>query len=105
MSGTFYAVSIVALVVYIFSIVFGRIYTGMHSFTDCAFGLFLGTAIWAVFTLCGDALDHWLKTSGWIGTPTLLNMYYLTVKLKKNLSAGNRYPFMSSHGPPSPRTS
>lgn len=72
-SDTAYIAWIVILVVYVFSIVFGRIYTGMHSFTDCAFGLFLGSAIWGVYALCGDALDMWLKTSGWIGMIVLLS--------------------------------
>ncbi|RXW18956.1 hypothetical protein EST38_g6891 [Candolleomyces aberdarensis] len=34
------------LVFYTFSIVFGRIYTGMHSFTDCVMGTILGAGIW-----------------------------------------------------------
>ncbi|KAE9407611.1 hypothetical protein BT96DRAFT_809540 [Gymnopus androsaceus JB14] len=34
------------LFVYAFSIVFGRIYTAMHSFTDCAVGVLLGALIW-----------------------------------------------------------
>ncbi|KAF6753714.1 sphingosine-1-phosphate phosphatase [Ephemerocybe angulata] len=35
-----------ALIFYTFSIVFGRIYTAMHSFTDCVMGAILGTGIW-----------------------------------------------------------
>ncbi|KAJ3556621.1 hypothetical protein NP233_g11939 [Leucocoprinus birnbaumii] len=35
---------------YTFSIVFGRLYTAMHSFTDCAFGVLLGTAIWWAYS-------------------------------------------------------
>lgn len=65
-SGTTYAALVVLLVVYVFSVVYGRIYAGMHSFTDCTFGLVLGTAIWWLFYMCGDALDVWIKTSGWI---------------------------------------
>jgi hypothetical protein len=34
------------LIFYTFSIVFGRIYTGMHSFTDCVMGTILGAGIW-----------------------------------------------------------
>lgn len=55
------------LVFYVFSIVFGRLYTGMHSFVDCAFGALLGAIIWSLYMLCGDVVDQWLKTSGWIG--------------------------------------
>ena len=72
-SGTTYAALVVLLVVYVFSVVYGRIYAGMHSFTDCTFGLVLGGAIWGVFYVCGDALDVWLKTSGWIGAPVVVS--------------------------------
>ncbi|KAG5637587.1 hypothetical protein H0H81_004038 [Sphagnurus paluster] len=48
-----------ALSVYTFSIVFGRIYTAMHSFTDCAVGVALGAGIW------------WGQTS-WAGIPLAL---------------------------------
>ena len=52
-----------------FSIVYGRLYTAMHSFTDCAVGVLLGAAIWVLWLFYGDALDHWVKYSGYIGTP------------------------------------
>ncbi len=66
-SQTAYWISAVVLLFYVFSIVYGRLYTGMHSFTDCAVGVLLGTAIWVLYVLYGDTLDFWLKNSGWIG--------------------------------------
>ena len=66
-STTTYVVSVILLSVYTFSIVFGRLYTGMHSFTDCAFGVFLGAAIWAVYAVWGDMMNAWLRTPGWTG--------------------------------------
>ncbi|OCH86020.1 hypothetical protein OBBRIDRAFT_738818 [Obba rivulosa] len=62
---TYYALSGL-LLFYMFSIVYGRLYTGMHSFTDCAVGVFLGTFIWGVQVLFGKAFDTWVKTSGWL---------------------------------------
>jgi len=62
-STTAYITSIILLVIYCFSIVYGRLYTGMHSFTDCAFGVFLGSAIWGLYALAGDILNEWLRTS------------------------------------------
>lgn len=67
-SPTAYWLSAVVLVFYMFSIVYGRLYTAMHSFTDCATGVVIGVAIWVLFVLYGDALDNWLKNSGWIGS-------------------------------------
>ncbi|KXN85562.1 Dihydrosphingosine 1-phosphate phosphatase YSR3 [Leucoagaricus sp. SymC.cos] len=77
---------------YTFSIVFGRLYTAMHSFTDCAAGVLLGTAICPVYFLIsptganimstytihlgrGLGLDkklrNWTVGGGW-GVPLLL---------------------------------
>ena len=70
-SQTTYIIFSGILLFYVFSIVYGRLYTGMHSFTDCTVGVLIGAGIWGLYVLVGDALDHWLKTAGWIGT------YYL----------------------------
>ncbi|KAK2464640.1 hypothetical protein APHAL10511_003333 [Amanita phalloides] len=49
----------ILLCIYTFSIVYGRLYTAMHSFTDCAAGVFIGAVIW------------WAETS-WTGIPIRL---------------------------------
>jgi hypothetical protein len=38
------------LIIYAFSIVFGRLYTAMHSFTDCLVGVILGAGLWWAHT-------------------------------------------------------
>ncbi|KAF8970350.1 PAP2 superfamily-domain-containing protein [Flammula alnicola] len=48
------------LFIYAFSVVFGRLYTAMHSFTDCLMGIFLGAGIW------------WWHTS-WAGIPVFFH--------------------------------
>lgn len=45
-SPSAYTTSTILLLVYAFSIVFGRIYTAMHSFIDCVAGSCLGAGIW-----------------------------------------------------------
>lgn len=50
LSATFYNGLCSILIIYTFSIVFGRLYTAMHSFTDCLMGILLGTVIWWVHT-------------------------------------------------------
>jgi hypothetical protein len=50
----------IILSIYVFSIVFGRLYTAMHSFTDCAAGATMGAGIWWVY-------------SSWPGIPVLLS--------------------------------
>ena len=55
------------LVVYAFSIVFGRLYCAMHSFTDCAAGVALGSAIWAAQLQWGNAVDGWVTQNTWMG--------------------------------------
>jgi membrane-associated phospholipid phosphatase len=66
-SSTTYWVSCGILVLYAVSIVFGRIYTGMHSFTDCGVGVALGAAIWAVYMITSNTIERWLESGSWIG--------------------------------------
>ncbi|KAI0917490.1 hypothetical protein AcV5_007972 [Taiwanofungus camphoratus] len=65
-SATTYRVLVGLLLFYVFSIVYGRLYTGMHSFTDCIMGVTLGTSIWAVYMACGGWLHAWIRDSGWV---------------------------------------
>ncbi|KAG6907686.1 hypothetical protein DXG01_007789 [Tephrocybe rancida] len=68
-SDKIYTLITIGLSIYTFSIVFGRIYTAMHSFTDCAVGVALGSGIW------------WIQSS-WAGIPIVLAssnpLYWLT---------------------------
>lgn len=66
-STSTYTISCCVLMWYAFSIVFGRLYTAMHSFTDCAVGVLLGTAIWAAHMLGKEAIAAWVIQPGWIG--------------------------------------
>lgn len=66
-SSSTYAILVGVLLFYVFSIVYGRLYTGMHSFTDCLCGFVLGTGIWALNLFCSDALHVWIRDSNWIG--------------------------------------
>lgn len=65
-TGT-YHILVGALLFYVFSIVYGRLYTGMHSFTDCVCGFALGTGIWALNLFYSDTLHAWIRDSDWIG--------------------------------------
>ncbi|EIN09036.1 hypothetical protein PUNSTDRAFT_87143 [Punctularia strigosozonata HHB-11173 SS5] len=60
-----YTVGCVFLAWYTFSIVFGRLYTGMHSFTDVTAGSAAGALVWATYWACEDALEAWLASPGW----------------------------------------
>ncbi|KLO10046.1 hypothetical protein SCHPADRAFT_857089 [Schizopora paradoxa] len=59
-SGLTYLLSCSFLIFYVFSIVFGRLYCGMHSFTDCATGCILGASVWAVHALWWRPIEDWL---------------------------------------------
>ena len=56
-----------AIVWYIFSIVFGRLYCGMHSFTDCTVGVVLGATVWALYWAMENIIENWISTAGWYG--------------------------------------
>lgn len=72
-SLTTYIICVSTLTFYVFSIVFGRIYTGMHSFVDCACGAALGAGLWGLYVLVGETVDSWLRNSGWIGKSRVLD--------------------------------
>ncbi|KAH9932312.1 uncharacterized protein B0H18DRAFT_987534 [Fomitopsis serialis] len=65
-SSDTYNVLVGVLLFYVFSIVYGRLYTGMHSFTDCLCGFVLGTGVWALNLWCSDPLHAWIRDSGLI---------------------------------------
>jgi membrane-associated phospholipid phosphatase len=52
---------------YAFSIVFGRLYCGMHSFTDCVAGILMGCGIWAVQFCFGEVFENAMMTPGYYG--------------------------------------
>ncbi|KAL4068629.1 hypothetical protein V8B97DRAFT_1918710 [Scleroderma yunnanense] len=62
MSAVSYYVSCAVLVVYIISIVFGRLYTGVA----------LGAGIWVAYIKMSDALEQWLASVPYIVTPMCL---------------------------------
>lgn len=39
----------------------------MHSFIDCAMGVFLGTAVWVLHWATQDILQSWVERGSWTG--------------------------------------
>ncbi|KIJ63094.1 hypothetical protein HYDPIDRAFT_29782 [Hydnomerulius pinastri MD-312] len=78
-SDVTYYISCALLAVYAVSIVFGRLYTGMHSFTDCGVGVALGAAIWAGYMIMSDTLERWLESGSWIVPYTMVPVCLLLV--------------------------
>ncbi|GAA96100.1 hypothetical protein E5Q_02761 [Mixia osmundae IAM 14324] len=64
------------LCIFTFSVIFGRMYCGMHSALDCAIGAALGVIIWLGFFIFGNAFDAMTLTPGWtvpaVAIPTVL---------------------------------
>jgi len=60
-----YALACTVLAVYAFSIVLGRVYTAMHSATDCVAGVVMGAAVWAAYEGVKPALERWLASGSW----------------------------------------
>ncbi|KAG5647237.1 hypothetical protein DXG03_000772 [Asterophora parasitica] len=77
-SAQLFTIITTVLSIYTFSIVFGRIYTAMHSFTDCAVGVALGSGIWwgqsswsgIPIRLTSSNPLYWLYTLIWPSTLT-----------------------------------
>lgn len=57
----------VLLVLYAFSIVFGRLYTGMHGFSDCAVGVAIGCVVSLGQWISEDWMENWMRSPGWTG--------------------------------------
>ncbi|EAU82992.1 sphingosine-1-phosphate phosphatase [Coprinopsis cinerea okayama7 len=92
------------LVFYAFSIVFGRLYTAMHSFTDCIMGTILGAGIWwghgswgghPVVISLSNPLSTFFTTFGF-GQPFDEN--HIVVYLGKCLGAGRWIEQWSENG-------
>ncbi|KAH9014871.1 hypothetical protein EDB85DRAFT_2157118 [Lactarius pseudohatsudake] len=65
LSTTAFATSVVVLFVYVFSIVVGRLYTGMHGFMDCSVGIILGIISWLLQHLVMPEVEKWVQSSDW----------------------------------------
>lgn len=55
-----YSCFCIFLAIYVCSIVFGRLYTGMHSVVDCVGGVTLGAGVWAAYALWWGSVEGWL---------------------------------------------
>ncbi|GAA5851735.1 hypothetical protein JCM8547_001190 [Rhodosporidiobolus lusitaniae] len=61
-------VGVVGCAVFAASVVFGRLYTGMHSIVDVVTGSTIGIVLWAVHFRYADALHAAISNSRWTGT-------------------------------------
>lgn len=66
-SSSIYHTTCAILMIYAVTIVYGRLYTGMHSFIDCVFGVFLGASIWGTYVVLKETIENWLQSGQWIG--------------------------------------
>ncbi|KAG0378230.1 hypothetical protein BGX24_004452 [Mortierella sp. AD032] len=57
--------SIVGLCVYLFSVIFGRLYCGMHTKTDIIGGTVIGIFVWAAQWSFHDAIDSLMTSPSW----------------------------------------
>ena len=72
LSTTSFAIWVVVLILYVISIVGGRLYTGMHGFMDVSVGVFLGTIGWVLQRLVMPEIERWIIHSGWSGASSFL---------------------------------
>jgi membrane-associated phospholipid phosphatase len=70
-STAMFASAVAFLVVYVSTIVGGRLYTGMHGFMDVSVGSFLGIVAWVLQHLVMPEVERWVIRSGWSGASSL----------------------------------
>jgi membrane-associated phospholipid phosphatase len=63
---------VVVLVLYVLSIVGGRLYTGMHGFLDVSVGVILGIIVWVLQRLAMPEVERWMIRSRWSGASSFL---------------------------------
>jgi membrane-associated phospholipid phosphatase len=66
-STTAKILSVCGLAVYLFSVVFGRLYCGMHTKTDILGGTVIGIAVWGVQWSFHDTIDALMTDPSWKG--------------------------------------
>ncbi|KAF8938523.1 PAP2 superfamily-domain-containing protein [Dissophora ornata] len=57
--------SILGLIIYAVSIVYGRLYCGMHSITDCIGGSLIGITIWGVHWTFRHTIEYYMVSPVW----------------------------------------
>ncbi|KAH9025939.1 hypothetical protein EDB85DRAFT_2292021 [Lactarius pseudohatsudake] len=65
LSTAAFATWVVVLFIYVFSIVVGRLYTGMHGFIDCSVGIVLGIISRSLQHLVMPEVEKWVQSSDW----------------------------------------
>ncbi|KAI1106511.1 PAP2-domain-containing protein [Jackrogersella minutella] len=66
---------------YAISIVFGRLYCGMHGFIDVIVGSIMGAVISLIEFYYGPALDTYLQTNGWISLCSVLLLIIILIRV------------------------
>ncbi|ELQ36495.1 long-chain base protein 3 [Pyricularia oryzae Y34] len=66
---------------YAVSIVFGRLYCGMHGFLDVIIGSLIGIFIALGEFYCGPILDSWLHATGWRGSIVFILTIIVLVRI------------------------
>ncbi|KAG0369720.1 hypothetical protein BC939DRAFT_441650 [Gamsiella multidivaricata] len=64
--------SILGLIIYAVSIVYGRLYCGMHSITDCVGGSIIGITIWAVQWTFRRTIEYYMVSPVWWVPPFVI---------------------------------
>ncbi|KAK3387806.1 phosphatidic acid phosphatase type 2/haloperoxidase [Podospora didyma] len=66
---------------YAISIVFGRLYCGMHGFTDVIVGSLMGAAITLVEFYYGPAFENWVRNTGYVAPITIALVIIVLVRV------------------------
>ncbi|KIJ29297.1 hypothetical protein M422DRAFT_188721 [Sphaerobolus stellatus SS14] len=67
------------MAIYAFTIIYGRLYCGMHSLTDCTVGTAVGAAVWVTYWAIEDQVETWLATAGWYAPIAMVTTAMLMV--------------------------
>ncbi|ODV96618.1 hypothetical protein PACTADRAFT_28723, partial [Pachysolen tannophilus NRRL Y-2460] len=79
LSNSALILSVIFFCIYYFSLVFGRIYAGMHGFTDIIIGSIIGTLVFIIRHFTHDLWDSIVYSGNWLVPILLISFYYSLV--------------------------
>ena len=98
-----YAVVGALLLFYVFTIIGGRLYLGMHGFVDCGVGFALGIAMWLIQWAYMPLVEQWLIATGWLGEAVSFRLRRVA-HVRIPYSPRDRNGYLPPHGQPTSAT-
>ncbi|KAH9047514.1 hypothetical protein EDB83DRAFT_2677071 [Lactarius deliciosus] len=96
LSTAAFATWVVVLFIYVFSIVVGRLYTGMHGFMDCSVGIILGIISWLLQHLVMPEVEKWVQSTLLVVTVDAITFTSVILDIITSFRCSKRVPALNT---------